>query len=121
MKNQHAEVRQRFAQIAASSVVLFAVVLGELYVGWRNGAHIEKNRRLLAEFTRDAVLERVTADTAMRCAEIRVDLLSDEKPIGHNNLWTAAHALAHDCIFVTHNGGEFERVPGLRIENRVQG
>ena len=126
MKNQHTEVRQRFAQIGASSVVLCPVVLcpvvlGELCVGWRNSAHTEKNRRLLEEFTRDAVLKPVTADTAMRHAEIRVDVFRVKKPIGHNSLSIATHALAHDCILVTHNGGEFERVPGLRIEDRVQG
>ena len=117
MKTQHTEVRQRFAQMVASSVLPCPVVLGELCVGWRNSAHTEKNQRLLEEFTRDAVLEPVTADTAMRYAEIRVDLLSVKKPTGHNNLSIAAQALTHDCNFVTHNGGEFERVPGLRIEN----
>jgi tRNA(fMet)-specific endonuclease VapC len=121
MKNQHPEVRYRFERMVPGSVVMCPVVLGELYVGWRNSAHTDKNRRLLDEFTRDAVLEPVSADTALRYAETRVDLYRVGKPIGPNDLWIAAHALAHDCILVTHNVGEFERVPGLQVEDWVQG
>lgn len=40
-------------------------------------------------------------------------------PIGANDLWIACHALAEDATLVTHNGGEFERVSGLRIEDWV--
>lgn len=38
-------------------------------------------------------------------------------PIGANDLWIACHALADGCTLVTNNLREFERVPGLRLEN----
>ncbi len=38
-------------------------------------------------------------------------------PIGSNDLWIAAHALADERIVVTANEREFSRVPGLRVEN----
>lgn len=38
-------------------------------------------------------------------------------PIGANNLWIACHALAEDSTLVTNNLREFERLPGLRLEN----
>jgi tRNA(fMet)-specific endonuclease VapC len=41
-------------------------------------------------------------------------------PIGGNDLWIACHALAQDCVLVTNNVREFERVQGLRLENWVQ-
>ena len=37
--------------------------------------------------------------------------------IGHNDLFIAATALAHDLTLVTHNVREFGRVPRLRIED----
>lgn len=40
-------------------------------------------------------------------------------PIGANDLWIACHALAEDATLVTHNGREFERVSGLRLEDWV--
>lgn len=38
-------------------------------------------------------------------------------PIGANDLWIACHALADDCILVTNNTREFERVATLKLEN----
>jgi len=39
--------------------------------------------------------------------------------IGGNDLLIAAHALSLDAVMVTNNLKEFERVPGLRLENWV--
>lgn len=36
-------------------------------------------------------------------------------PIGANDLWIAAHALALDATLVSHNPREFRRIEGLRL------
>ena len=48
---------------------------------------------------------------------IRAHLRSIGKPIGPNDLWIAAHALARNLILATSNTAEFERVPKLKFEN----
>ena len=50
-------------------------------------------------------------------AQIRARLERAGTPIGTNDLWIAAHALALGCTLVTANEREFRRVPGLRVEN----
>lgn len=50
-------------------------------------------------------------------AAARHELERSGQPIGSNDLWIAAHALAHDLTVVTGNTREFTRVPGLRVEN----
>ena len=57
------------------------------------------------------------AEAARRYAEIRAKLQSIGQPIGSNDLWIAAHALADELTLVTNNEREFQRVPGLRVEN----
>lgn len=52
-----------------------------------------------------------------RYGEIRAYLEGIGKPIGYNDLFIAAHALALDVTLVTNNVNEFSRVPGLRLEN----
>lgn len=55
---------------------------------------------------------------AARCyAEIRARLQRLGQPIGSNDLWIAAHALADDLTLVSNNEREFGRVPGLRVQN----
>jgi predicted nucleic acid-binding protein len=44
---------------------------------------------------------------------------TEGKIIGENDQWIAAHALATNAVLVTNNLREFERVPGLRLENWV--
>ena len=50
-------------------------------------------------------------------ANIRLALESEGKPIGPNDLFISANAMAQDLILVTANYGEFSRVPGLKVEN----
>ena len=49
-------------------------------------------------------------------AEIRLELERIGRPAGANDL-IAAHARALDLTLVTNNTREFERVPGLRLED----
>ena len=48
---------------------------------------------------------------------LRSHLRDSGKPIGPNDLFIAAHALALGAVLVTVNEKEFARVPGLKIEN----
>lgn len=52
-----------------------------------------------------------------RYAEIRHHLARVSTPIGPNDLFIAAHALAVDLTLVTTNTRVFQRVPSLRVEN----
>lgn len=53
----------------------------------------------------------------MRYAQIRSHLERAGGPIGANDLWIAAHALAMGLTVVTGNTSEFNRVPGLVVED----
>ena len=50
---------------------------------------------------------------------VRAELARLGQPIGQNDLFIAAHARALGLVLVTDNTGEFERVPGLVIENWI--
>ena len=52
--------------------------------------------------------------------EIRTFLNRSGTPIGGNDFFIAAHALALDLTLVTANVREFSRVPKLRVENWLE-
>jgi tRNA(fMet)-specific endonuclease VapC len=56
-------------------------------------------------------------DAALHYGRLRAHLQGSGTPIGANDLWIAAHALAGDRALVTNNEREFKRVPKLRLEN----
>lgn len=58
-----------------------------------------------------------TPDSAYNCGGIRAELERQGRPIGVNDLHIAAHARSAGLALVTNNLAEFERVPGLLLEN----
>jgi tRNA(fMet)-specific endonuclease VapC len=72
----------------------------------------EKFQRLLLNFTRLNILafDREAADEYEQLNGIGVR-------IGAMDLRIAAVAIANDCVLVTRNTVDFERVPGLRFED----
>lgn len=115
LNGEDPRVRERVRE-SAGEVALCAVVRGELLFGARRSARVEQNLLRLAEFF--ALLPSLPVDD--RVAEhyglIRAVLAAAGTPIGGNDLWIAAIALASDAAVVTRNQREFVRVPGLRVE-----
>ncbi len=66
----------------------------------------------------DAVLswDRAAVDAT---TEIKAALAAAGTPIGFNDTAIAGHAIAARTILVTNNTREFERVPGLQLEEWV--
>lgn len=109
-------VLQRFRRHAASEVGISAITVGELASGVAKSGS-ERHLGTLERFL--APLEVVPFDDA--CAwhygRLRAALARVGTPIGAMDQLIAAHALSLDLTLVTHNTREFQRVPGLRVEN----
>ena len=58
-----------------------------------------------------------TAGDAEHVVDIRLHLHQTGQMIGPNDLLIAGQARARGMVLVTNNTREFERVPGLRVEN----
>jgi len=113
----HDVVRQRLESEELSSLRLSAIVLGELEFGAEKSAYGERNRARLAALAQRLLLVGIDNDTTRHYAQIRTLLERQGTPIGANDTWIAAQALAIGATLVTDNEREFVRVPGLTIEN----
>ncbi len=113
----NAGVRVRLESTLLSALILSPVVLGELEVGAEKSAHHERNRARLAELTERMPLAPLDAEASRCYGRIRAELEQQGTPIGANDTWIAAHALALGAVMVTDNVGEFSRVSGLVVEN----
>lgn len=116
----HPAVRVRLEHIPAAALILSPVVLGELETGVEKSTHIERNRAQLATVVAGLELVPLDAAASRAYARIRADLERKGTPIGANDLWIAAQALALDATLVTDNVREFSRVEGLRVENWLE-
>lgn len=62
-------------------------------------------------------IEPLPVEAAMHYGVIRQQLEALGQPIGGNDLWIAAHALAQDFTLVSNNTREFQKVTKLHLEN----
>jgi tRNA(fMet)-specific endonuclease VapC len=109
-------VAQRIAHIGPERLCTSLIVVSEL----RYGAAKKGSARLSQQLERIleglAILPYATpAD--FHYGHIRAALQRLGQPIGYSDLLIAAHALALGATMVTDNMREFERVPGLAVEN----
>jgi predicted nucleic acid-binding protein len=96
------------------TVAVSAVVLGELYSGFRAGNRWSENTAQLAQFLSKPsvrVLD-VTEETALRYAEVDVYLRKKGRPIPRNDVWIAAVALEHGLQLLTLDD-RFREIPLL--------
>ena len=92
------------------------IVLGELEWGVSRSRRVEENQAGLRDLLAAVQVIDVNAEVARQYGELRAHLRSVGQPIGPNDLWIAAHALARDVPLITHNLAEFRRVPGLSVD-----
>ena len=110
-------VRARLEQVLAADVVLSPIVLGELQFGAEKSSYPERNRAKLEKVIEGFPVVALDFASSRIYGRIRKSLERAGQPIGANDLWIAAQALALDATVVTDNTREFERVPGLCVEN----
>ena len=113
-------VISRLERTPLSSLVLSPIVLGELEFGAEKSAHLEKNRARLASLIESIPTSPLNTETSCHYGRIRANLEKMGTPIGANDLWIAAHALALAAVVVTDNIREFSRVEGLAVENWIE-
>lgn len=116
VKNRPQQVREAFnrhhGQLCMSSISLM-----ELIYGAERSAMPERNLSVIEGFS--ARLEVLNYDqaAATHTGQLRAELAGSGTPIGPYDQLIAGHARSQGLILVTNNRREFDRVPGLRVED----
>ena len=135
MKNRFSVLTEKFMQTPSSELAVSAVTVFELEYGAAKSKWGTRKFALRANSTSSAkpnlwrTLENLRlflsgfeivpfdASDAVKAGQIRAFLESRGLPIGVYDLEIAAQGLARGYTVVTHNTGEFSRVPGLVLED----
>jgi tRNA(fMet)-specific endonuclease VapC len=113
-------VAERIAAVGESTVCTSVIVAAELRLGAAKSGSQKLSERVDLVLSALEVLPMdLPADRT--CAEIRWHLTREGTPIGPNDLLIAAQALSLGLTIVTANVGELSRVPGLQVENWLEG
>ena len=98
----------------SSSVVLSAVVAGELIYGFRHTSRFDRNMLELELFLDSPYVSLVAVGlvTADRYSRVAASLRSKGRPIPTNDIWIAAHAMETGAELVSFDE-HFEHVDGI--------
>ena len=113
------DVLARFQKLKPGDAAISVITYGELLYGAEKSQQRKKALKLLEEFKTFVPVLPMPENAGKTYGVIRTLLESKGKPIGHNDLWIAAHAKTAALVIVTNNEREFQRVPGLKIQNWV--
>ena len=106
----------RLRELPPDAVCSCSIVRAELMFGGRKSQRVHENLRGFERLLEPFVSLPFDDGAAEIYGMIRADLERMGTPIGANELLIAAIARARDCVMVTRNCREFERVVGLRVE-----
>jgi tRNA(fMet)-specific endonuclease VapC len=118
IKDYPAGLRDRFNQLA-DELCISAITLGELQYGAENSSRRAYNLEGIARFLARLDVLPFSAAAAVHYGQLRAELQRAGRPAGSLDMLIGAHARSEGLTVVTNNLREFERMPGLRVENWV--
>jgi tRNA(fMet)-specific endonuclease VapC len=123
MREQPDAVLERLAQAVLRNhrIVISAITYSEMRFGATGSKASPRHIGLVDAFCArlDAILpwDQAAVDAT---TDVKVALRLAGTPIGPNDTAIAGHAIAAGAVLVTNNTREFERVPGLALEDWVK-
>lgn len=119
LKQDPFSVIKRFLQHEVDDIGVSSIVVSELQYGVEKSQHKARNQSGLDILLAPLTIVSYGHEAARHYGEIRASLERSGQMIGREDALIAAHARSAEVVLVTNNEREFQRVPGLKIENWV--
>ena len=120
IKKKPESVLKKFRENFGNGLCISVITLSELMYGAEKSQAFEKNKAMIDELLETLPVLSLKSSVSYEYGKIRAYLEKRGTPIGMMDMLIAAHAKTEDLILVTNNMKEFERVPGLKLENWVE-
>lgn len=117
MKNKYPSLTYKLFAHEPSELAISSVTVFELEYGVRRREWGETMIRKLAMFLAPFSILDFSMNDAIVAGKIRSILEKHGNMISPYDILIAAQAVSRNCTVVTHNYGEFSRVPGLKVED----
>jgi len=119
LNRRYENLTRRFSAVSPEQIAVCSVVRAELFYGALKSGNPSKNLNTLYEFLSRFHSFPFDDRAAAMYGQIRSALEKAGTPIGPNDLFIAAIAIANDLTLITHNKKEFDRVEGLKSEDWI--
>ena len=119
MKNTYPRLTQRLLSHDPSELLISSLTVLELEYGAEKSNWGDRTRQKMALFLAPFTILPFETNYALSAARIRAYLERHGIIIGAYDIQIAAQGLSRGLTVVTHNTGEFSRIPELKLEDWV--
>ncbi len=117
MKNSFPNLSQKLFRVSPSEIFISSITVGELEYGCSKSRWGKRSRNVMNLFLAAYTILPFDQDDAVVFGRIRAELAKAGSPIGPYDIQIAAQCISRGLTVVTHNTGEFNKVPGLGVED----
>lgn len=121
LKKPTSALINKFKSTPSPSILIPIMVLSELEYRFSKSKDYAGTKAKFEPFLRLFATQPFTERAAKEYGRIATDLQKKNQLIGNMDMLIAATAKAEGMTLVTHNTKEFEHIPGLLIEDWVEG
>ena len=118
MRIRAPELREKFNSLA-EQLCISSITLGELHYGAEKSSRRAENLTAIEHFVARLDVLPFADKAAAHYGQLRAELERAATPCGPHDTQIGGHARSEGLTIVTNNVREFERIPGLLIENWV--
>lgn len=116
MKTYPPALRDKFNALA-EQLCISSITLGELHYGAEKSVRRAENLTAIEHFVARLEVLPFADKAAAHYGQLRAELERAGTPCGPHDMQIGGHARSEGLIVVTNNRREFDRMPGLRVEN----
>ena len=117
IKGKYPRIAEKLLSIRPDEIKVSAVTVMELEYGAAKSKWGDRSREAMRAFLAAFEVLPFTEADADVCGLLRVGLAFSGTPIGAYDIMIAAQGISRGLTVVTHNTNEFQRVPGIRLED----
>ena len=120
IRHPDSELKRRFRKYMGGELCISSVTYMELVDGVKRSRDIRRNDEALREILSGIYIIPFDAYAAEHAGDIMAFLSLNGTRIGEKDTMIAGHARSLGLVLITNNTREFERVPGLKIEDWLE-
>ncbi len=117
LKGTYPALNNKLLTIHPDEIAVSSITLAELEYGAEKSKWSVQNRQRMQSFLVNYNIIPFTENDSLAFGRIRANLESNGTPIGAYDMMIASQSVARNLIVITHNVKEFNRVPGIVIED----
>jgi tRNA(fMet)-specific endonuclease VapC len=106
----------RFIQYTGQ-LAISSVTLAELYAGAYKHSRVSRLLALIADLLQEVQVIDFDSACAEKFGQVRGTLLQQGTSFPTTDLMIASAALVHNLTLVTHNTADYQKIPGLRLDD----